>query len=106
VSGIRILVDVSKSTSQVQPYQVFSYGEEGKPALDVLNFKVPSPAGGEHTLSLQRNRDTGIVTVQVGPSEAVPELPPEGTSSDEKHGLVPTVPAQDVLTKQERPEKS
>jgi len=79
VSGMRIVVDVSKSNSQVQPFQVFSYGQEGKPALDVLNFRVPSPAGGEQTLSLQRNRETGIVSVQVGPSGAVPELLPDGT---------------------------
>lgn len=76
---MRIVVDVSKSNSQVQPFQVFSYGQEGKPALDVLNFRVPSPAGGEQTLSLQRNRETGIVSVQVGPSGAVPELLPDGT---------------------------
>ena len=84
VLEILMEVDVSKSESQVQPFQVFSYGREGKPALDVVNFRLPGPAGEEETLSLQRDRESGILTVQMGPPGTVPELLPDGTPLEKR----------------------
>lgn len=106
VGEVRVLMDVSVvAESVVQPLQVFSYGQEGKPVLDVLDFRVPSPSGGEQTLSFQRNRETGIVSVQMGLPGAVPELLPEDSPPKVKRGRLPTAPISDALAEKVRTDK-
>lgn len=106
VREVRVLLDVSVLESQVQPFQVYAYGREESPALDVLDFRVPAVSGAEQTLSIRRNRETGIVSVEMGLPGAPPELLPEGVSAEERRSQVPTVPVPAESAGEEDPENS